>query len=451
MFLSRTELGICYKNVLLLADFFKQHFCNFSSERDEGRDIPGEDFLFPLNSERKLIFGKNREELNIVILIPKSEKRASPGDVSLSHMIKNRVDPSLVETTMKKYEYKNSGNIKKMKIFVEIFDLSNDTMLGHGLSEEIKDKQSAAHGSFELNNVTPQVSCEKGGRLIQMTTEQNISSTIVPVFQLLDSNGARIPQHDELLSQPKNVQYHQRTVIRFYSPEQPNFRKIQENMWTIQIKLKRTGCESESTKSDLFNYYEHKLASLSPNGDCLFCSPSGLAFIDGGNQISSMLPAKTAPNKRRRLSTKQSSPAAKRVILQNPKQCAVAVSPITYPASIIETPSSSASEPIDNQIDFLLIPEPLSLSPDKEKSDQRPDAEKEKTNDPMISMWKPPLTGENMEPEPQNCDDVVGSGHNSSLNTPPVLEDFGLDLFSIGQIESDAGRQTSNRQRYVRD
>merc|ERR1712013_461204 len=115
-----------------------------------------DDFILPIGKE----FG----ELNMIILIPKTEKRASHDDVCLSKLLKSRIkDPAALKFLTDTYTGKNSLNLKKVKLRVDVFSLENNTFLGSSISGPVFDTASKAHGAMDLHDATPLRSCAMGG------------------------------------------------------------------------------------------------------------------------------------------------------------------------------------------------------------------------------------------------------------------------------------------------
>ena len=82
-----------------------------------------------------LPIGKEYGELNMIILIPKTEKRASEDDVSLNKLLKSRInDPEALKVLTDTYTGRNSLNLKKIKLKVEVYLLESGQLLGNGMA-----------------------------------------------------------------------------------------------------------------------------------------------------------------------------------------------------------------------------------------------------------------------------------------------------------------------------
>ena len=137
----------------------------------------------------------------MIILIPKTEKRASNEDVSLNKLLKSRVDdPKALKLLIDTYTGKNSLNLKKVKVKVDVYSLETDELLGSDISGAIFDTASKAHGAMDLHDATPLRSCADGGRKIVMIAEFGLAKDVEPRFQFYDSEGKRLKQpHVEMI------------------------------------------------------------------------------------------------------------------------------------------------------------------------------------------------------------------------------------------------------------
>ena len=213
---------------------------NKTSVMDEARyakigKIPVEDEMFTIQDDMVLSIGKEVGELNMIILIPKTEKRASLEDVSLNKLSRSRVkDPEVLKTLINKYTGKNSSNLKKVRLRVDVISLDTNANLGSNISGVIFDTASKAHGAMDLHDATPLRSCAEGGRKIVMIAEFGLAKDVEPRFQLYDSDGNRLKdQEDKVLAQPsdqpgKSVSIMKETIV-FITLKQPNTEMIMQN------------------------------------------------------------------------------------------------------------------------------------------------------------------------------------------------------------------------------
>ena len=220
-----------------------------------------------------LPIGKEYGELNMIILIPKTEKRASEDDVSLNKLLKSRInDPEALKVLTDTYTGRNSLNLKKVKLKVEVYLLESGQLLGNGISGAIFDTASKAHGAMDLHDATPLRSCADGGRKIVMIAEFGLAKDVEPRFQLYDSEGKRLKDQEEnLLNQPSNhpvktVSIMKETIV-FITPNQPHAETIMKNRWTVKLVARRTSDGLVSKTKFNFDYVPHDFYS-----PCVFCA-----------------------------------------------------------------------------------------------------------------------------------------------------------------------------------
>ena len=220
-----------------------------------------------------LPIGKEYGELNMIILIPKTEKRASEDDVSLNKLLKSRInDPEALKVLTDTYTGRNSLNLKKVKLKVEVYLLESGQLLGNGISGAIFDEASKAHGAMDLHDATPLRSCADGGRKIVMIAEFGLAKDVEPRFQLYDSEGKRLKDQEEnLLNQPSNhpvktVSIMKETIV-FITPNQPHAETIMKNRWTVKLVARRTSDGLVSKTKFNFDYVPHDFYS-----PCVFCA-----------------------------------------------------------------------------------------------------------------------------------------------------------------------------------
>ena len=97
---------------------------NKPSERDEGRNIEPTDLLFSVGPDKVIKLGKDKRNLHLTILHPKTEKRAKGDEVSLDKIVKERIpDDQARAEVQKRFQGKNSKNLKKVQLRCEVFQL----------------------------------------------------------------------------------------------------------------------------------------------------------------------------------------------------------------------------------------------------------------------------------------------------------------------------------------
>ena len=233
--------------------------------------IPQEDEIFSIQDDMVLRIGKDAGELNMIILIPKTEKRASHDDVSLSKLLKSRVnDIESLKILTENYTGKNSINLKKVRLKVEVFSLSTNKLLGSSISTPILDTASKAHGAMDLYDATPLRACAEGGRKVVMIAEFGLAKDVEPRFQLYDSQGVRLKDQEDLLAQPneqseKLVMIMKETIV-FITPRQQHAELIMRNQWKVKLVARRTSDGLVSRTKFPFQILPHDYYST-----CVFC------------------------------------------------------------------------------------------------------------------------------------------------------------------------------------
>lgn len=249
----------------------KVYICNKTSENDDDREKPiaEKDEMFDLDADMTLKIGKDAGELNMIILIPKTEKRANVNDVSLNKLLHSRTsNAAVLETLSMSYKGKNSVNLKKVKLKVEVFDLDTNYLLGSDITNAISDTASKAHGAMDLHDVTPLRSCATGGRKVVMLAEFGLAKDVEPKFQLYNSQGIRLLEEEEsLLKQPQITDTSiMRESIVFITPPQPQAEYIRSRGYKVRLVARRSSDGYVSKKKFDFDYIPHDYYD-----PCFFC------------------------------------------------------------------------------------------------------------------------------------------------------------------------------------
>jgi len=249
----------------------KVYICNKTSENDDDRKEPiaEKDEMFDIGEDMTLKIGKDAGELNMIILIPKTEKRANVNDVSLNKLLHSRTSSAAVlETLSLSYKGKNSVNLKKVKLKVEVFDLDTGAKLGSDITNAISDTASKAHGAMDLHDVTPLRSCATGGRKVVMLAEFGLAKDVEPKFQLYNSQGIRLLEEEEsLLKQPQITETSiMRESIVFITPPQPQAEYIRSRGYKVRLVARRSSDGYVSKKKFDFDYIPHDYYD-----PCFFC------------------------------------------------------------------------------------------------------------------------------------------------------------------------------------
>jgi len=287
---------------------FKQEFLivnnkvtvvNRVSNLDELRNVPDQDELFQLNDERVLSFGKDVGDLNMIILIPKTDARAHGKDVTLKDLLRSRIHDENTITKMEEhYKGKNSVNLKQMKLKVEFFKLSELAPFSSVVSETISDTASKQLGALDFHDATPLKSCQTGGRKVMMVAEFGLAGDVEPRFQLWDRNGNRqrhLEDNPEYITQPMSIHKEPKETVAvfresiiFITPNQNSLHKLIQSGFSITLVGRRKSDLVESRRKFTFSYIPH-------NERCPYCdiNPDGLDTED--TSTAELAPKKLVP------------------------------------------------------------------------------------------------------------------------------------------------------------
>ena len=99
--------------------------------------------MFALRDEFKL--GK--------VLFPKTKARSTNDDISINKILEHMIpDSKFARHELKKmFVGKKADNLKKFKLYVEVFSLTTGALLGQGVSGEITDTGSKTVGSTAVH------------------------------------------------------------------------------------------------------------------------------------------------------------------------------------------------------------------------------------------------------------------------------------------------------------
>ena len=377
---------------------------NVVSERDVNRSkIIPTDFLFKLEDRSKIILGKNKNNLNLVILIPKTDLRSASEDVSLGQVLDQRIpDAEARDLVRKHYAGKNSVNLKKMQIKVEV--IVDEETINTGVSTMIVDKSCKKEGSLDIKYVKPNISCVMGGCEVLVVTEHKFDpKSVEPRFQLFDEQGNRHESEEAHVSQPKIKDKDDRTIT-FFTPEQNSAFVLPP--YQLRLILKRTNSEVTTPNGVIFCYKPHGDYNIMDQDTCVRCllnaevSPS-----------SSSLPPRTGPGvKRRRVSAAVSPPSSRSRGVETPvastSSAASAAAPTALELDLERTDAEAAQWPtLETLLSSSEDPSVYSVKVDASLSDCIMDVEQLKdakvkpleTLDPGSSLNTPEHAVETLE------------------------------------------------------
>ena len=77
--------------------------------------------MFKIGNDRVIGLGKGVREMNLIVMIPKSNVRSNGSDVSINRVLMSRLgDSEAVEALAKEYMRKNSHRLKKRRVKIEL-------------------------------------------------------------------------------------------------------------------------------------------------------------------------------------------------------------------------------------------------------------------------------------------------------------------------------------------
>ena len=279
---------------------------NVTSQKDNERKvIPQEDVMFPLveeNGQIVLSLGKGNQELNLVILIPKTEARCADEDISIERLLEQRMPGEAkrrARDRLKQFLFtgKKAHNLKKVKLCVEVLSLDGSRMLASGTSEGITDTGSKTVGALDVKEAHPLISCERGGRKVIMVSEfKDWDKSVKPIFMVKNCDGSYEDQ--PCVTQPSNVHNDGKTIF-FLSPEQNDLDIVNKEGRELRLLAQRED-GTLSINQFPFEYVKHR--SVLVDDKCLYCEK--ISMLDGAVGKMPLAPVSTGPNqKRRRMST----------------------------------------------------------------------------------------------------------------------------------------------------
>ena len=105
--------------------------------------IANEDNLLDIKDDNILTLGKHRDDPNRIILIPKTEKRATNEDMTLKKLIEDRTEqPETRKALIDRYRGREWLNLKKVRLKIDTDTLEIDKLLGYDISTVIVDTAS---------------------------------------------------------------------------------------------------------------------------------------------------------------------------------------------------------------------------------------------------------------------------------------------------------------------
>ena len=273
-------------------------------DRKTVKNAPDWEEIFKIGPDRKLKLGKDNNKLKVKILYPKTEARSTEGDVTVMEMLKQRGFPPVGELAMEFSEGPKKKNLKECKLLVDIQAPTEEgddwVSIGRGLSSTIKDSRSL----LDIHDLSPIVSCSRGGSKIIMVSESSLNKDVIPQFQLWSKKtGRRLEDKEEeerlLNNEIENIRV-QNGWLRFPTPPQPKLGEILSKGYTFKLVAKRS---SDGALSNTFDFtYEYRV-----HDSCLHTvqeEPYSLVICNDchfseGSKIPEIIKAKPGVRKRK--------------------------------------------------------------------------------------------------------------------------------------------------------
>ena len=244
---------------------------NKTSELDAQRpkQVPSKAFVTTVRGN-SIVLGKTREDLNLILLLPKQKSRAKATEASITDVLADRLDTNnrkKIDLHESFFRKPNAQNLRKIRLRVDFYDENCTVHYGGSISPQtIVDTGNKEIGSMDMYDATPRKSCIRGGRKIIMVSEYNLAKGVVPIFEVHNEFGVHMPQLDGYLAQPEQFVIKNQTII-FLTPPQENLQALENILSNFSIKLlaKRVGDGYTSNREFEFKYINHR------HNSCPFC------------------------------------------------------------------------------------------------------------------------------------------------------------------------------------
>lgn len=234
------------------------------------RNVPPVDVVTCLQ-DNKVVLGKRRGQLNLILLQPKQRSRAQDAEATVTKVLMDRLeidDEQEVAGFEKFFKGKNSKNLKRVRLKVDF--LSETVDLSVVSRQTIVDSGNKDIGAMDFVDAGPLRSCTKGNRLVVVASEYVLSKDIVPMFQVysLDQDGLQMVHRPDLelrLRQPSEFEV-RNTMILLTTPPQPDLDTVLAAPGAVmKLAVRRRGDGYICSKKFDFSYEPHT------EGNCLHC------------------------------------------------------------------------------------------------------------------------------------------------------------------------------------
>ena len=295
------------------------YICNKTSDKDDPRNIPDTSFMFELKVESETVsvkLGGGKDELMLVILLPKTDARAKTGELNVSSVLRSRAPGVCDELTFKKLRgfFEKADSRHTVRLVAKVF--KDNKLLGSASSPGIPDTADKSVGALNVSKASPLFSCDRGGTEITMVSAyKNWQKSVIPTFYLKNRDGSKIAEdsaENRRLVQPKKEEVsNDGKSLSFPSPSQPHMEDWQREGMQLYLRVKRED-GMISPRSFPFKYVSH--ATIPPELPVCFHDdpPEERYVLEEG--VTTDLPKHTGPKLKRQILCKEKSEAPVKVL-----------------------------------------------------------------------------------------------------------------------------------------
>ena len=247
---------------------------NRTSELDKDRNVPVElddprNIVTTIQHQNSIVLGGRKNELNLIALQPKTERRAVREEASVTKVLRDRLgtdDKNLLAAVEKYFKKSYYSNMKMFRLRADFYNELGHN-IGFAISHTVKDTGNKKNGSMDIHDISVQRSCTKGGRKVMIESEYSLAKDVRPLFQVEDEFGNHLHHEDGRLNQPVNLKVRNYSIHIITPPQDENvINDLERNRKHIVLRFKRASDQYESPVSFRFRYDIH------PPLDCIFCA-----------------------------------------------------------------------------------------------------------------------------------------------------------------------------------
>lgn len=350
--------------------------------------------MFELKEESETVsvkLGGGKDELMLVILLPKTDARAKKGELNISSVLKERLSGVCDEQTFKKLRgfFEKEDNQHTVRLVAKVF--KDNMLLGCASSCGIPDTGHKSVGALNVSKASPLFSCDRGGTEVTMVSAyKNWHKSVIPTFYLKNRNGFKIAEdstENVRLVQPKKEDVsNDGKSLSFPPPAQPYMDDWKREGMQLYLRVKRED-GMISPRSFPFKYISH--ASIPPESPmCVHDdSPEERYVLEDG--VTTDLPKHTGPKLKRQILCKEKSEVQAKALKKDSVLKHTDKQPEEEPSEVMRMERTSAEA---NNTD--LVTGPASIEPIQQM-------ENEVLNE--VLAFLPPVEAGNSVPEPESA------------------------------------------------